>query len=172
VEDVREGAVVRAAYLGDDLERVEVLQPQRGEVTAVSTYNRTVTLARYDGVTDTLEFDEGSEVIVTGKRYATLSKLVTGNRVEVVENVKGGYTFQVMQQVSGTLVEDVDAYYLSEEGLNLRPTSSPWSQKSYDVAGDAYVHDSSGSLTVATLKKGRQVRLYLLDDVAYEVEVM
>lgn len=172
VEDVREGATVRAAYLGDGLERVEVVQPQRGEVTAVNTYNRTVTLARYDGVTDTLDFYKGSEVIVSGKRYDSLSKLAAGNRVEVVENVKGGYTFKVMRQVSGTLVADVDAYYLYEEGLNLRPTATPWRQESYDVAGDAYVHDSSGSLAAATLKKGWQVRLYLLDDVVYEVEVM
>ncbi|MDN5344614.1 MAG: hypothetical protein PWQ18_725 [Clostridia bacterium] len=172
VKDVLEGATVRATYLGDDLARVEVLQPQRGQVTAVNTGARTVTLARYDGTTATLDFHEGSEIIAGGRKYSSLSQLVIGNRVEAVENVKGGYTFKVMQQVTGTLVADVDVYLLPEDGLVLLPAATPWRQESYDVAQDVYVHASSGSITPASLKKGGQVRLYLLNDVVYEIEVI
>jgi hypothetical protein len=172
VEDVREGDTVRATYMGEDLKKVEVLQPQRGKVTAVNTYTRTVALTCFDGTTATLEFREGSEVIAGSKKYDSLSRLAVGDRVEVVENVKGGYTFKVMQEVAGTLVADVDVYLLHEDGLTLQPASSPWRQESYDVAEYVYVHEAGSSVSASNLKKGRQVQVYLLDDVVYEIEVL
>ncbi|MBC7325793.1 MAG: hypothetical protein H5T99_10855, partial [Moorella sp. (in: Bacteria)] len=103
VDDVQEGDIIKATYLGDDLEKVEVLEPRRGRVTEVNSYTRTVTVAYYDGTTAILEFNSNSEVIKDSTHYSSLSRLAAGDRVEVLENIEGGYTFKVMKVISGIL---------------------------------------------------------------------
>ncbi|WP_258360741.1 S-layer homology domain-containing protein [Moorella sulfitireducens] len=172
VEDVREGDMVRATYMGEDLVKVEVLQPRQGEVTALNANTRTVSLKYFSGTAATIDFRPGSEVIAGSKKYDTPAVLTAGDRVQVVENLNGGYTFKVMQQATGTLAADADVYLLYEDGLTLQPTGTPWLQKTYDVAGDVYIHKAGSPVTTSNLKKGQQVRIYLLDDMVYEIEML
>jgi len=96
VEDVKENDIVRALFIGNDLKRVEVLQPKQGQVVSIDNYAKTVTLKYSDNEIATLDFDRYCEIIIGSNRYDSLDRLNTGDRVEVIENVKGGYDFKVI----------------------------------------------------------------------------
>lgn len=166
IEDVREDDMVRATFMGHDLEKVEVLQPKRGKVTSINTYTKTVTLEYYDGETAALDFDSDCEIVIDGDDYDGLSMLSRGDRVEVLENVEGGYDFKVMEEVSGTLAFDVD----DSDEVYLEDDYRGW--EDYDLHSNVYVHDSTGSLSLRSLDKGDSVILYMLNDVVYEIEVL
>lgn len=165
VEDVQEDDLVRATFTGHDLEKVEVLQPERGRVISINTYAGTVTLEYYDGETATLDFDDNCEIVINGESYDSLTALSRGNRVEVIENVKGGRTFKVMDEVTGVLAFPVDG-----DEVYLEDSYRGW--EDYDLHKKVYVHDSSGVLSPRSLNKGDRVKLYMLNDLVYEIEVL
>ncbi|MTI85747.1 MAG: hypothetical protein FH756_18090 [Firmicutes bacterium] len=165
LDDVKEDDTVRATFLGNDLDKVEVLEPKRGKVTSVNTYAETITFDYYNGKTATLDFDSDCEIIIDDDDYDRLNMISRGDRVEVLENVEGGYDFKVMEQVTGTLafdVDDVDEVYLEDDYRG-------W--EDYDVYNNVYVQDSGGSLSLRSLNKGDNVTLYLLNDLVYEIEL-
>ncbi|NLW06724.1 MAG: S-layer homology domain-containing protein, partial [Clostridia bacterium] len=96
VEDLRENDIVKACYLGYELQKVELLQPRQGQVTAINYYNNTVTLKYSEGDTDTINFDRYSKLIIDGKRYDSLERLNRYDYVEVIENLEGGYDIKVL----------------------------------------------------------------------------
>lgn len=164
IEDVRAGDLVRATYTGRDLDKVEVLAPLRGEITSLDVLRSTVSLKMFNGKSSAVAFGANSRVESGGRVYGSLSALAAGDRVEVVENTGGGYTFRVMKQVSGKLAADCagddESIYL-EEG---------YSWKNYNLSKDVYVHNANGVTTsLSQLKKGNKVKLYMLWDAVYEI---
>lgn len=91
--------------------------------------------------------------------------LSRGDRVEVLENMEGGYDFNVMEKVTGVLAFDVD----DGDRVYLKDDYRGW--EDYDLHNNVYVHDSGGSLSLRSLDKGDRVTLYMLNDQVYEIEV-
>ncbi|HBX23656.1 MAG TPA: hypothetical protein DEF34_08520 [Desulfotomaculum sp.] len=163
IEDVKEGDLVRATYIGRDLQKVEVTVNVRGEVTSINSYQDSVSIKLFNGTTTSVSFSTGSKVETGGRTYTLLTALAVGDRVDVLENMQGGSTFKVMQKVSGRLSMDGN---FNEDYVYL--DSGSWAP--YKVHDDAYVHDYYGSLTSkSALKSGDNVDLYLLKDVVYEL---
>lgn len=96
VDDVKENDIVRALFIGNDLKKVEVLQPKRAQIASIDNYAKTVTLKYSDNEISTLNFDRYCEIIIGSNSYDSLDRLNRGDRVEVVENLKGGYDFKVI----------------------------------------------------------------------------
>lgn len=162
VGDVKEGDVVRAFYIGSDLEKVEVLPSARGRVTSVNSYARTFTVEFYDGKSSILSFTNNCRVVVDGKSYESLSMLSTGDRVEVLDNTRGGRTIYVMKGISGKLAFEVD-----NDNVYLEDSVKGWER--YDLYKDAGIYDSRGSISRRDLRKGNRVTIYVLNDLVYEI---
>lgn len=163
LEDIEEGDLVKATYIGRELKTVEVTSAAMGEVISINTYSGSVNLKLFDGGTSTVAFDSGSRVEAGGRSYTSLSALAIGDRVEVLQNMDGGNTFKVMEKLSGRLAVDgnFSASYVYLD-------SGSWAP--YNVDEDVYVHDTYGALTSkAALRQGDSVDLYLLNDVVYEI---
>ncbi len=164
IDDVHDGDLVRATYIGNDLQKVEVLVPRRGEITALDVLQKKVTLRLFNGATTTVDFTSGSKVKSGSKTYDTFSSLGLKDRVEVLENLDGGYTFELMDEVTGRLAVDMegdDDKLFLEEG-------SMW--EDYDLYEGVYIHDASGTaLNARDLDRGDWVRLYLLRGEVYEI---
>ncbi|SFR03831.1 S-layer homology domain-containing protein [Desulfoscipio geothermicus DSM 3669] len=164
LDDVQVGDLVRATYMGRDLDTVEVLQPLRGEVISLNNYQKSVTLRLFSGKTTSVDFTSGSRVNIDGKIYDSLSRLETGDRVEVLEDLDGGFSFLVMEEVAGKLAADLDddddEVYL-EDG---------YSWDDYNLDEDFYLHDANSVFSgISSLEKGDRVRLYMLRNMVYEV---
>jgi len=164
LDDVKEDDMVRATFMGNDLDKVEVLEPRRGQVVTINSYSDSVTVKYYNGETATIDFDGDCRVVMDGDDYNSLSMLSRGDRVEVLENVEGGYDFKVMEKVTGILAFDVD------DGDEIYLTDNYRGWDDYDLYKNVYVHDSGGSLSLRSLAKGDSVTLYLLNDLVYEIE--
>jgi len=166
IDDVRVGDLVLATYMGQDLDAVEVLEPLRGRITAVDDEQEKTTIKCFDGETVTVSFTAGSVLNIDGRKYDSLSKLKTGDRVEVVEDVEGDFIFTVMEEVSGELAvnadDDDDEVYL-EDG---------YSWEDYNLDEEIYLHDADGFVVkMDELKAGDEVSLYMLREMVYELEL-
>lgn len=162
LDDVYEGDLVRATYMGNDLDKVEVLDPQYGQITSLNVYQNTITLRFFNGKTSTIIFTADSQVDIDGSVYNSISKLDSGDRVEVVENSDGSYMFKVMEKVSGKLAEAIDS---NDDELYL-DLGAKW--KIHKLIEDVYMHNTSYR-DVSGYAKGNQVNLYMLRDMVYEI---
>lgn len=166
IKSVRVGDTVQAVYAGDDLKKVEVLVPRRGEVTSLDATGNVVYLRLLGGGSASVDFKGNSRVESGNRTYYSISALNRGDRVEVVENQQGESIIKVMDQVSGQLAADG---YSPGDGIYL-VDGSGW--KRYNVYKDVQVRDSYGySTSFSNLKKGNQVSMYLLWDQVYEITV-
>ncbi len=166
VDDVKKGDLVRAVFIGDNLDSVEVLNPLYGQVTAIDSSRSTVSLNLFNGKTTTTAFSNGSKVESDGRTYSTISALAIGDRVEVIENSDGGYLFRVMEKVSSQLAFSVKS---DDESIYLKEGSS-W--RRYSLNSDVYIHNTSGrTLSKSSLNSGYKVTIYMLWDMVYEIVV-
>ncbi|AGL03607.1 S-layer homology domain-containing protein [Desulfoscipio gibsoniae] len=166
LDDVHKGDLVRATYLGRDLEKVEVIKSQLGEVTFINTSQKKIVVKLFSGKTTEFSFATGSRINSNGRVYDSLSTLDTGDRVEVLENPGGGYTFMIMKKLSGKLAFDMD----DEEDKVYLESGSSWN--AYKLNEDVYAHNSYGTvIRLNNIKKGQIVDLYMLRDMVCEIAV-
>ncbi|MCG8400430.1 MAG: S-layer homology domain-containing protein [Firmicutes bacterium] len=166
LDDVSRGDLALVTYLGRSLERVEVLKPYHGSVSSLDIYSRSLTLKLFDGGTKSFSYPTGSRVVTGDRTYDSFSALAVGDRVEVVENTGGGYTFSVMEKVTGKLASKVDR---DGDNIYLRD-GYEWVK--YQLDERVWVHGTGGYVySIDRLKNEDSVRLYLLRGMVYAIEV-
>lgn len=163
ISDFSVGDTVKATFLGDKLTKVELVPGVHGKITSVTASTNTIVIQIFGGSVKTYTFNGDCKVLTDGSNTANFSSLTVGDRVEVRENANGGYTFDRMEKVTGQF----QTYDASDKEITLIRQTSYYT---YNFASDLYTHTGAQTLTLSSLTKGNSVDVYLLDDVAYEVE--
>lgn len=166
VEDIREGDLIKATYLGHKLQKVEVVPVLCGEVTSINTSNHELTLRLFDGRTSEVIFNNESKIYLNNRTLYRLESLAVGDRVQVRENVEGGREISVMEKTSGKF------YSVSDDGDRIYLQINPVTYEHYDLHSNVYVHDGVQSISFRDIDQKDNVNLYFLDDVVYEVEIV
>jgi len=165
-EDVREGDLIKATYLGHRLQKVEVVPVLRGEITDINIFNNEITVRQFDGKTSTVIFNEESKIFFHNRTVYRLDNLAAGDRVQVRENIKGGQEITVMEKVSGKF------YSVNGDGDKIYLQRDPVTWEHYDLCTNVYIHEGTQSISFRNIEQGDNVDLYILDDTVYEVEVV
>ncbi len=163
IEDLNEGDTIRATFLGYDLIKLEVIPVVYGEITAINSYSKTISVRSFEGDLYNYEFDSGTEIIDNIQTYYSLNALATGDRVKIKENVERETRFYIMTKVSASYVsvnDDTDKVYVKKNG----------SYVYYYLASPVYIHSSGQSLSFRHLEKNDFIDLYIYDDRVYEID--
>ncbi len=163
VRDFQKGDIIKATYLGFELQKVEISPLIIGTVTSVDSQNGTLTIVAYDGRTYNFEFDAKSRVTKGGRTYYHLGTVNTGDRVVIEENLAGNKFFNIMEKVSGK----IGSVYKNKTRLYLQITQTNWKQ--YDMIPTAYLHAGNIELGPEDFKLNDDVDIYLVDNKVYEV---
>src|SRR5699024_7783862 len=75
VTDFSKGDIVKAKYLGDDLESIALLPSDAGMITNINQDKQEFTVAKNDGTTETYSFKSGDVVEYRSNEYTQLNNL-------------------------------------------------------------------------------------------------
>lgn len=163
VSDLKVNDIVKATFLGYNLQKVEIAPVVIGSVSAVNSASGSITISTYDGRTFTYQFEGTSRVIKNNQTYYHLGIVVVGDRVAVEESLGGGKAYNIMNKVSGK----VGAMYKDKTKLYLQITQTNWQQ--YEMLPSAYLHQGTVELTSSDFKLNDNVEVYLANKKVYEV---
>lgn len=163
IDDFATGDTVKATYLGHRLQKVEVVSVIMAEITDISYLSSVITVKTFEGASLSYKFDNKSNVINGVQNSTILSSLALNDRVQIKQNLNGGFSFLVMKKVVGkflTISDNGEKIYLIQDGAY--PT--------YNLAEKCYVHDAYRQITTRSLLRDDQVTLYILNDTVYEIK--
>jgi len=164
ITDVKYGDLVRATFIGNSLNKVEVVVPVRGEVTSLNINAGSVGIRLFNNRITTIGYTSNSRVEVGGKTYTSMSALAVGDRVEVLVGGDNGDIFRVMEKVSGKLTYDGD---YSDYRIYIESGST---RNNYVLDANVYIRDVLGAVIyISSLNKGDNATLYLVNGVVYEI---
>lgn len=161
--DLRVGDVLKATYLGYNLEKVEKVPVVIGTVDYVSTLDGKIDVRSYDGKVYSYVFDHKSKVKHKGSNYKTLGPISKGDRVVVDVNLEGGQEFSILTKVSGK----VGAVYKDRTQIYLKQSQTTW--KKYNMDPTAFLHQGTRELAPEDFRADDLVDIYLVDDKVFEV---
>lgn len=164
--DFEEGDLVRATYMGNTLETVELSPRSCGKITDINTFTKKVSLQEFDGSITTYTFDAYSKVIDGSYTSTQLSALAIGDRVEISENIFNHLQFSLMSLVSGKFVSNDDDY---EKIYITKDYSS--SYENYYLSSDCYIHLGNQTKMLRNIDKDDRLDLYLLNGRVYEIDL-
>jgi hypothetical protein len=159
VTDVKKDDVVRAVYLGDDLQSVTVVPSVMGQVVSVIPEANKIIVKDMNGVNNELTTVSGTTILVGDRQYTNLSALQPGNRVQVAEASNGAKSIVVLTKVEDT--------FSSLDPLGDRLYTS---KSSYYLPDSLFDRQKNLNSLLSSLKKGDKVNVYLLNNQVQEVE--
>lgn len=160
VADINEGDMVKATYLGDDLEAVEVLPSYRAMVTNIDANKKEFTVLKSDGTTTALSFGTGDVIKYKTSEYTQLSGLAVGDRIQVNSWLGGKKRLVKMEKLTGEFYYKDSNYVYVIEGV-----------RSYKYSPNLIVRgDGNRGITLDSLKKNDKISMYRLDDLIYEIQ--
>jgi hypothetical protein len=157
VTNVKQDDMVKATYIGNDLQEVDVMPTLFGSVTSVNATNQTFTVQKYDGTSVTIPFSSGDVIKYDNTQSSSLTALAVGDRVEVNANFTGQNEIYKMLVVTDQ-VNALDSQYIYL-----------LSMKSYRYSYNVYVHQGVNNLTTGSLQKNDAVTLYIFNNTVYEI---
>jgi len=163
VSDLKVNDIIKATFLGYNLQKVEMAPVIIGTVAAVNSATGSITINTYDGRTFTYQFDGTSKVLKNNQAYYNLGIAAVGDRVAVEESLGGGKIYNLMNKVSGK----VGAMYKDKTRIYLQITQTNWQQ--YEMLPSAYLHQGTIELTPSDFKLNDNVDIYLANNKVYEV---
>ncbi|MFZ7101943.1 MAG: S-layer homology domain-containing protein [Peptococcaceae bacterium] len=164
VADLKVNDVVKATYLGYNLQKVEAAPVMIGNVSFVNAATSTASIKSYDGRTFDLQFTASDRIIKNNTTYTNFTYLSVGDRLAVEENLDGGKVYNIMNKASGKL----GALYKDKTVIYLQITQTNWQK--YEMEPSAYLHQGAIGLTTSDFKLNDQVDIYLANSKVYEVE--
>lgn len=156
--DIKEGDTIKATYLGDDLEAVEVLPSYKGMVTNINTTTKQFTVLKNDGTTVNLTFETGDVIKYKTNQYTQLSNLAVNDRIQVNAWAGGKKRLLKMEKLTGEYYYKDSNFIYVIEGV-----------KSYKYAPELFVRSGNTGVTLDSLKRNDKIEMYRLDDLVYEV---
>ncbi len=165
LEDVKEGDVVHATYLGNSLVKVEVRPTYIGEVRSINLVSGDITVNTYDQGLVMIQTKNQVDLQIENQQYDHLRYLAVGDRVVVSDLLQNQKSIKVMEKVTGkymTVSSDMDKIFVLIGG----------SYNSYWMADPVYLHFDGDVLSFRSLPQEVDLNLYMMDDRVYEVEVV
>ncbi|WP_164984924.1 S-layer homology domain-containing protein [Ammoniphilus sp. CFH 90114] len=156
--DIKEGDTVKATYIGDELEKVEVLPSYKAMVTNINTDKKEYTVLKNDGTTLTLTFGTGDVIKYKSYEYTQLSSLSVNDRIQVSDWAGGKKRLIKMEKITGDYYYKDSNYIYVVEGV-----------RSYKYAPELFVRSGNKGVTLDSLKRNDKIEIYRLDDLVYEV---
>ncbi|MEW9672788.1 S-layer homology domain-containing protein [Ammoniphilus sp. 3BR4] len=156
--DIKEGDTIKATYIGDDLEAVEVLPSYKGMVTNINTTTKQFTVLKNDGTTVNLTFETGDVIKYKTSQYTQLSNLAVNDRIQVNAWAGGKKRLLKMEKITGEFYYKDPNFVYVIEGV-----------KSYKYAPELFVRSGNTGVTLDSLKRNDKIEMYRLDDLVYEV---
>jgi len=163
VSDLKVNDIIKATFLGYNLNKVEMAPVIIGSVSAVNSAENSLTINTYDGRTFTYKFEGSSRVLKNGQSYYHLGIVAVGDRVAVEESLGTGKVYNIMKKVSGK----VGALYKDKTRIYLQITQTNWQQ--YEMLTSAYLHMGAVELTTTDFKLNDEIDIYLANNKVYEV---
>ena len=165
VSDINIGDKVLATFKGNTLVKLEVESHVDGEITAIDTTNKTVTVRTFSGDVRTVTFGSDSYVLKNSTRYTSLSYLKVGDRV-LIDPVSDGKKFTVLNSKTGEL------RFATSTALRFKNDAT---ETLYAVVSNYYCHKDT-STTQKLLSElqtgGVVVTIYYTDkDHVYEIVI-
>jgi hypothetical protein len=158
VTDIKKDDMVKATYIGNDLQEVDVMPVYRGAITNINPTTQQFTIQKMDGTVITVPFASGDIVKYDNTQTASLSALSVGDRVQVQANANGYNEIYKMKVISDQ-VNTVDNLYIYL--LN--------NMQGYRYSPYVYTHQGVYNIGISSLQKNDSVTLYLLNDTVYEI---
>ncbi|KXG44549.1 S-layer homology domain-containing protein [Tepidibacillus infernus] len=163
IEDLKEGDTVQLTFIGDDLERIDVIPPTYGTIASIETYREQLILNTSDGQ-KTISLNNSVTVYNSNGTEMSINNLKTDDYVKVVE-VGSEILITQMEKVSGTLT----TVNVNDGRIYIQDTSGMY--KSYQLAKDVRVWKGTATYHLGDLQQGQSLTLYLLDDVVIGIKV-
>lgn len=165
IGDIAVGNYITVTFMGERTSKISIDKVTRGKVVSVNLSTNTLTVQTFEGNTETLGFNGRSQVIKGSSTSYNISALTEGDRVEVDQTGNSAYNFTVLTRDSGNYQS------LSSNDTKISILKSNSSLLTRYLASDVNVHRGTQTLKIYDLSANKQVDLYSLNDIVFEIDV-
>lgn len=165
LNDIPLNEPVSISFFGNTIDKITLLSPIRGKVTAVDAAGGKLTVLDFNNNSQVVTIGQNPVLAQNSKPLAGISAVHVGDRVEVVTDPSGKVYVDVAVAVKRT-VSSYDAYakQLILKRVNLDD------QTNFDFYTGAYIHQGTQIINPNSLLDSNEVMIYLLDGKILELE--
>ena len=168
INQISFGDTIIATYMGDKLTEIECTREIKGQITAVNSTTKIVTVKTYGNKVYNVSFGDNCYVLKNGTNSSSITAMVPGDRVIIAPGSLNGREFQVLRTKSDGL------RYATTDNLRLLSEDII-----YKVPLGCYVHYANSTIQIGlttsgtsnSLNRNDRVTIYYTPDLTvYEIE--
>lgn len=165
LNDIVPGALLNVSLFGSSIDKITVLNPVRGKITAIDTAGKKLTIQNYNQASVTVALNENPNIVQNGQVLSGIGALKAGDRVEVVTDPNGKVHVHV-----ATAMKRVVSSYSAYDGKLVLKRENIGDETDFKFMPNAYVHDRGQVILPNYLYEPNEVMVYVLDGKIMELE--